>query len=97
MPKIDAATLRPAQWPPDPTLEWCPPGHGDLYPALAGSGWLDRLLEEGARYAFVSNSDNLGAVLDPALLRWFADGGASFLMEVTRRTPDNTRYAGRAL
>ena len=59
---------------------------GDIYPALVGSGWLDRLLDEGVRYAFVSNSDNLGAVLDPAILQYFADSGAPFLMEVTRRT-----------
>ncbi|RYD35543.1 MAG: UTP--glucose-1-phosphate uridylyltransferase, partial [Verrucomicrobiaceae bacterium] len=62
------------------------PGHGDLYPALVGSGWLDRLLEEGVKYAFVSNSDNLGAILDPAILTYFAKSGAPFLMEVTRRT-----------
>jgi UDP-N-acetylglucosamine pyrophosphorylase len=86
IPKIDAATLEPVSWPADPTLEWCPPGHGDLYPALVGSGWLDRLLAEGVRYAFVSNSDNLGAILDPVILRHFADSGAPFLMECTRRT-----------
>ena len=86
IPKIDATTLGPVRWPNDPALEWCPPGHGDLYPALVGSGWLDRLLAEGVRYAFVSNSDNLGAILDPAILQYFADSGAPFLMEVTRRT-----------
>jgi UTP--glucose-1-phosphate uridylyltransferase len=86
IPKIDAATMEPVAWPADPSLEWCPPGHGDLYPALVGSGWLDRLLSGGVRYAFVSNSDNLGAILDPVLLRHFADSGAPFLMECTRRT-----------
>ena len=86
IPKIDAATYLPVEWPTEPDLEWCPPGHGDLYPALVGSGWLDRLLAEGVKFAFVSNSDNLGAILDPALLRYFADSGAPFLMEVTRRT-----------
>ncbi len=86
IPKIDATTMAPVAWPQDPDLEWCPPGHGDLYPALAGSGWLDRLLAEGVRYAFVSNSDNLGAVMDTGLLQFFASSGAPFLMEVTRRT-----------
>jgi len=86
IPKIDAATLLPVEWPANPDLEWCPPGHGDLFPALIGSGWLDRLLAEGVKYAFVSNSDNLGAVLDPSLLDYFAQSGAPFLMEVTRRT-----------
>jgi UDP-N-acetylglucosamine pyrophosphorylase len=86
VPKIDAETLKPVEWPADPDQEWCPPGHGDLYPALVGSGWLDRLLAEGVRYAFVSNSDNLGAILDPALLAFFAESDAPFMMEVTRRT-----------
>ncbi len=86
VPKIDAHTLAPVSWPTDPSLEWCPPGHGDLYPALLGSGWLDRLLSEGVRYAFVSNSDNLGAILDPVILQHFAESGAPFLMECTRRT-----------
>jgi UTP--glucose-1-phosphate uridylyltransferase len=87
VPKIDEASLAPAEWPENPTMEWCPPGHGDLYPALVGSGWLDRLLADGVKYAFVSNSDNLGAVLEPGLLKHFAESGAPFLMEVTRRTP----------
>lgn len=86
IPKIDAASLQPVEWPVDPQMEWCPPGHGDLYPALLGSGWLERLLSEGVKYAFVSNSDNLGAILDPSILRYFADSGAPFMMEVTRRT-----------
>jgi UDP-N-acetylglucosamine pyrophosphorylase len=86
IPKIDARTMEPVEWAADPELEWCPPGHGDLYPALVGSGWLDRLLAEGVRYAFVSNSDNLGAILDPVILRHFAESGSPFLMEVTRRT-----------
>lgn len=86
VPKIDAASLLPVEWPADPEQEWCPPGHGDLYPAILGSGLLQRLLDEGFRYLFVSNSDNLGATLDPALLKWFAESGKPFVMEVTART-----------
>ncbi len=93
IPKIDATTFRPAEVPENQDLEWCPPGHGDLYAALAGSGWLDKLLDQGVKYAFVSNSDNLGAVLHPALLRYFAESNSPFLMEVTRRT-DSDRKGG---
>ncbi|MGE9266822.1 MAG: UTP--glucose-1-phosphate uridylyltransferase [Verrucomicrobiales bacterium] len=85
-PKLRTEDLRPVTWEANPALEWCPPGHGDLYPALVASGWLERLLAEGVRYAFVSNSDNLGAVLDPTMLSYFAESGQPFLMEVTRRT-----------
>lgn len=64
VPKVDKGTMDPASWPANPHLEWCPPGHGDLYTALYGSGKLDELLSEGVKYMFVSNSDNLGATLD---------------------------------
>jgi UTP--glucose-1-phosphate uridylyltransferase len=86
VPKIDAKSLKPAEWPDNPSLEWCPPGHGDIYPSLLGSGLLARLLASGKRYLFVSNSDNLGATLDMRLLSYFARSGAPFLMEVTART-----------
>lgn len=70
----------------DPDREWCPPGHGDIYPALVESGVRDRLLEAGIKVLFVANVDNLGAVPDARLLNWFLDSGAPFMMEVTRRT-----------
>lgn len=86
VPRIDAATLGPVDWPADRELEWAPPGHGDLYLALETSGVLARLLERGFQYAFVSNADNLGAVLDLAVLGWFAREGLPFAMEVCDRT-----------
>ena len=66
----------------NPAKEWCPPGHGDLYPALAGTGTLDQLLKDGVKYMFVSNSDNLGATLDIDLLSYFAESDMPFIMEV---------------
>jgi len=85
-PKVTAADYSPALWDKQPAHEWCPPGHGDLYPALVGSGTLDKLLEQGFKYMFVSNSDNLGATMDLKLLTWFATSGAPFAMEVATRT-----------
>jgi UTP--glucose-1-phosphate uridylyltransferase len=85
-PKLLVDGLMPADWPPNPGLEWCPPGHGDIYPALLTSGMLERLLERGYHYAFMSNSDNLGAVLEPRILAWFAAEGLPYLAELTERT-----------
>ena len=85
-PRLDARTLEPVSWPAQPELEWCPPGHGDLYPSLLASGLLDRLLGRGIQFLFVSNADNLGATVDSKLLRYFAGSGQSFLMEVAART-----------
>jgi UTP--glucose-1-phosphate uridylyltransferase len=78
--------LEPISWPQDPELEWCPPGHGDIYTALVTSGMLQTLLDEGYRYAFVSNADNLGAALDLTLLGYFAKETLPFMMEVADRT-----------
>jgi UDP-N-acetylglucosamine pyrophosphorylase len=86
VPKLEAATLAPVTWPKDPELEWCPPGHGDIYPSLVGSGLLDALLDRGIRFLFVSNADNLGATVDLRLLRYFDETDLSFLMEVAERT-----------
>jgi UTP--glucose-1-phosphate uridylyltransferase len=86
-PKVRVDDLLPVSWPADPELEWCPPGHGDVYTALVTSGTLDALLERGYRWAFISNSDNLGAVPDPRILGWLAAERIPFLMEVAERAP----------
>jgi len=90
-PKLRADDLTPVTWEADPDLEWCPPGHGDLYTALRGSGLLDRLVDAGYRQAFVSNSDNLGATPDPTVAEWFARSGAPFAIEAVRRTPSDRK------
>ncbi len=84
-PKIRVDNLEPVTWSVDPALEWCPPGHGDLYTALRGTGMLERLIDAGYRYVFVSNSDNLGAVPDARVAGWFAQSGAPFAIEAVRR------------
>lgn len=86
VPKITRADFSPAQWPANPALTWCPPGHGDLYASLVSGGLLVRLLEAGYEYAFVSNADNLGAVVDETILGHVAAGEIPFLMEVADRT-----------
>ncbi len=85
-PKLRADDLTPVEWPADPRLEWCPPGHGDLYPSLLSTGVLQALVDAGFRYASVSNSDNLGAGPDATLAGWFAQSGAPYAAEVCRRT-----------
>jgi UTP--glucose-1-phosphate uridylyltransferase len=86
-PKLRADDHEPVSWPDNPALEWAPPGHGDIYAALAASGMLAQLLDAGYSYAFVSNVDNLGAVLDPRTLAWLAEAEVPFLMEVVAGTP----------
>ncbi len=90
-PKLLTSDLTPATWPDDPSLEWCPPGHGDLYPSLLGSGILDALLDAGFRYASVSNADNLGASPDARIAGWFAASGAPYAAEVCTRTVNDRK------
>jgi UTP--glucose-1-phosphate uridylyltransferase len=86
VPKVLEQDGTPASCPSNPELEWCPPGHGDLFTALATSKTLHALIDAGYEYAFVSNADNLGAVIDTALLGHMADEKIEFMMEVADRT-----------
>jgi UTP--glucose-1-phosphate uridylyltransferase len=90
-PKLRADDLTPVVWEKDPGLEWCPPGHGDVYTALRGTGLLDAMIDAGYRQVFVSNSDNLGAVPDPRVAGWFARSGAPIAVEAVRRTPSDRK------
>lgn len=90
-PKLRADDLTPIEWSADPSLEWCPPGHGDLYTALYGSGLLERLIDKGFRYACIANGDNLGAGPDARLAGWFAASGAPYAAELCRRTVNDRK------
>jgi UTP--glucose-1-phosphate uridylyltransferase len=85
-PKLDADSLAPVSWPDAPALEWCPPGHGDVYGALRRSGLIDALLERGFRHAMISNSDNLGATVEARIAAHVAANEIPFLMEVVEGT-----------
>lgn len=86
-PRIYKETLLPCpKRADDDKKHWYPPGHGDLYNAIYQSGVLDQLIAEGKEYLFVSNSDNLGAVVDEKILQHMIDSQSEFLMEVTDKT-----------
>lgn len=85
-PKLRADDLSPVSRDADPELEWCPPGHGDIFVALQASGTLDALREQGFKRAFISNADNLGAIADGRVAAWLAEHDVPFGMEVCRRS-----------
>jgi UDP-N-acetylglucosamine pyrophosphorylase len=83
-PRLRERDYFPAEF-ADDNLNWNPPGHGDIYSVLYSSGILKRLLDNDIRYAFVSNADNLGSVIDEKILTWFAQSKIPFAMEVCQR------------
>ena len=91
VPKLCVDSYLPVECPGQPDLEWCPPGHGDIYPTLAATGLLEVLERKGVRYLFISNADNLGADLDMSLLDYFASSDMPFLMEVAERTASDKK------
>ena len=90
-PKLRVDDLGPVEWPDDPDLEWCPPGHGDVYVALQTTGLLDTLREHGYRYAFLSNADNLGATCEGAVPAWMTREGIPYVTEVCTRTRNDRK------
>ena len=85
-PRIMKENLEPYHHPQDKNQSWNPPGHGDIYMAIAISGVLDKLIDSGIEYAFISNSDNLGAVVDERILNYLVGNNIPFLMEVCTRS-----------
>ena len=84
-PKIKSSNLSPLKNKKN-NLNWNPSGHGEIYTALAISGVLEKLITQGFEYAFISNSDNLGAVIDEKILAHFAEKKLPFMMEICKRT-----------
>lgn len=86
-PRIAKESLLPVPRTPNShKSEWYPPGHGDFFDAINNSGLLDRLIDAGKEYVFVSNVDNLGADVDLKILKHLVDTQTEFLMELTDKT-----------
>ncbi len=86
VPKLRADDLGPWSGRPTPRSSGRRPATATCTRRCSASGMLDALLERGYEYAFVANIDNLGAVLEPRILAWFAREQLPFLMEVAART-----------
>uniref|UniRef100_A0AC35UEQ1 UTP--glucose-1-phosphate uridylyltransferase n=1 Tax=Rhabditophanes sp. KR3021 TaxID=114890 RepID=A0AC35UEQ1_9BILA len=75
----------------DEAEKWYPPGHGNALITLYNTGVLDKLLSEGREIVFISNIDNTGATLDINIAKAIVDGHADYIMEVTNKTPMDTK------
>lgn len=77
-------------------------GHGDLPDALRRSGHLGKFVENGGKYVWIANIDNLGATIDPALLGAHIRGGASVSVELVDKVGSDrgggpVRWNGRKI
>ncbi|KAH8905038.1 UTP-glucose-1-phosphate uridylyltransferase [Coniochaeta sp. PMI_546] len=69
-----------------PLHDWYPPGHGDVFESLYNSGILEKLIQRGIEIIFLSNADNLGAVVDLRILQHMVETEAEYIMELTNKT-----------
>ncbi|KAK2861388.1 putative UTP--glucose-1-phosphate uridylyltransferase [Arthroderma sp. PD_2] len=102
-PRILRDSLLPAPKSYDSAItDWYPPGHGDVFESLMNSGTLDKLLERGVEVIFLSNADNLGAVVDMRILEHMIKKDAEYIMELTNKTKADVKggtiidYEGKA-
>lgn len=65
------------------------PGHGDLPEALKKSGLLGRFLDRGGRVVMMTNLDNVGGTLDPAIIGWHLSHGQPVTSEVVDKLADD--------
>lgn len=80
-PRISEENLMPIE-----TAKYYPPGHGDIFYSLKKSGILDKLLNEGKEYLFISNVDNLAATADLKILQTVIEQNIDFCIELTKKT-----------
>jgi UTP--glucose-1-phosphate uridylyltransferase len=86
-PRVVKDSLLPASKTADSQFsDWYPPGHGDVFESLYNSGKLQELLDRGIEILFLSNADNLGAVVDLRILQHMVDTKAEYIMELTNKT-----------
>lgn len=82
--------------------DWYPPGHGDVFESLYNSGILDKLIKRGVEIVFLSNADNLGAVVDLSILQHMVQTRSEYIMELTDKTKADVKggtiidYEGQA-
>ncbi|KAK7923959.1 UTP--glucose-1-phosphate uridylyltransferase [Apiospora marii] len=86
-PRILKDSLLPAPKSFDSAVsDWYPPGHGDVFESLYNSGVLEKLIERGIEIIFLSNVDNLGAVVDLRILQHMIESESEYVMELTNKT-----------
>jgi len=90
-PRLHAESLSPLT--PDKWGDqaYYPPGHGDFYQCVWQQGILQQLIDGGREILFISNADNLGAVVDPVILNYMDELNIPFLMEMTAKTPADVK------
>eukprot|EP00703_Trepomonas_sp_PC1_P002704 JAP93902.1 UTP-glucose-1-phosphate uridylyltransferase [Trepomonas sp. PC1] len=84
LPRMDAESHMPADLPPN--QQFYPPGHGYVYECLRRSPIMQKLIEQRIEYVFISNADNLGAVLDVKIASFCITRQPGFLSEQTLKT-----------
>jgi UTP--glucose-1-phosphate uridylyltransferase len=57
-------------------------GHGDFVEALQQSGLIQKFVARGGKVVMLTNLDNLGGTLDPAIIGWHLSHGAAVTAEV---------------
>ena len=74
---------------PDGKASLYGPGHGDVLAAIRTSGTLAELTRRGVRSVVISNVDNMGARVDPAIVGMHVLAGTPVTVEVVAKGGDS--------
>ena len=90
-PRLEEKTLTPLNFKEFGTQAYYPPGHGDFYANFQKYGLLEMFIQQGKKYLFISNIDNLGGNLDVKILNFMQQQNCPFLIEAVLKNPQDTK------
>jgi len=96
-PRLDTVTWSVAAKKPvteGGTENWYPPGSGDVFESFHKSGLLEQFIKQGKEYVFISNVENLGAIVgrdNYRVLNEVKSTRMDFFLEVTERKANDFR------
>ena len=63
-----------------------PPGHGDVYNSFMNSPLYQEMISLNIEYLFISNCDNLGATVNPNIIKEMISAESDFCLEIVNKT-----------
>jgi len=89
-PRLDSTSKLPLPVNSNEKENWYPPGHGDFLCSFVNSSIFPTILKS-KKYIFLSNVDNIGAIVDPKIAKLVSDKDLDFCIELIPKSKNDLK------